>query len=321
MDKQGEQFFGYIKFFGPSVDEGKINAGKVGKSLVALEKLFNKYSRDIYKLEKERRIEIKVGGIRKNCTEVQIFFEQITPIAQPVAESMSALIIAKAIGATEFGKQFLGTIGQQLALKIFSKGKRFQEGEPFIKNQQIFIKLTNKDKIEKIILLEDWEKYKKLYPYSGDLIQLEKGEKIKFGYKENKNKTDVATVDYQEQDFFEHSRGDSIDERIKEPFDEEKAEEIKITGKFIDFYGLAHKYHFSFQARKKQDDIGKQKILCIVQESEISKIIDYLKPENSKNNITISGKATRDFENKVDKIKIGWINEDEDYNPNQQKIV
>ena len=321
MDKQDEQFFGYIKFFGPSVDEGKINAGKVGKSLVALEKLFNKYSRDIYKLEKEQKIEIKVGGIRKNCTEVQIFFEQITPIAQPVAESMSALIIAKAIGVTEFGKQFLGTIGQQLALKIFSKGKRFQEGEPFIKNQQIFIKLTNKDKIEKIILLEDWEKYKKLYPYSGDLIQLEKGEKIKFGYKENKNKTDVATVDYQEQDFFEHSRGDSIDERIKEPFDEENAEEIKITGKFIDFYGLAHKYHFSFQARKKQDDIGKQKILCIVQESEISKIIDYLKPENSKNNITISGKATRDFENKVDKIKIEWINKDEDYNPNQQKIV
>lgn len=317
MSKQEKQFFGYIKFFGPSVDEGKINAGKVGRSLVALEKLFNKYSIDIYKIEKEQKIEIKVGGIIKNCTEVQIFFEQI----EPVAKSVSILLLAKTIGVTELGKQFFGTIGQQLALKIFSKGERFQEGNPFIENQQIFIRLTNKDKTEKIILLEDWEKYKKLYPYSGDLIQLEKGEKVKFGYQEQNTKTNVATVDYQEQEFFEHSRSDSVDERIKEPFDEANAEEIKITGKFIDFYGLAHKYHFSFQARKKQDDIGKQKILCIVQENEISKVIDYLKPENSKNNITISGKATRDFENKVDKIKIEWINEDDNYDPNQSRIV
>lgn len=107
---------------------------------------------------------------------------------------------------------------------------------------------------------------------------------------------------------------------MSEPFEEDKAEDVRIVGKFIDFYGLAHRYHFSFQARKEQDIYGKQKILCIVDKQEISTVIDLLKPE-AKTNVCIKGKATKDREDKIDKIKVEWVNTDPDYNPDQTAII
>lgn len=142
---------------------------------------------------------------------------------------------------------------------------------------------------------------------------------MKIGYKENGKDDQVAEIKYTDRDYFGTYSCLSLEERMNESFDETNAKDEQIVGKFVDFYGLAHKYHFVFQARKKQDDIGKQKILCIVKEDQISKILDYLKPEFSKN-VCIFGKATRDWEDKVDKIRIEWVNEDENCNPGQTVI-
>jgi len=123
MKKEADQFIGYLKFFGPSVEEGKIDIEKIGNSLIALNKLFKKYSQK----EEVINVSLKLGKIKKNCTEVNIFLEQLAPIAKPVAGAAVALFIAKGIGIDELGKQFFGTIGQQIALKLFSKGEKLEK--------------------------------------------------------------------------------------------------------------------------------------------------------------------------------------------------
>lgn len=310
---------GYVKFLGEAVEEGKISPAKAGKSLIALERFFKNYVSDVYKLEKDQKLAIKLGGIRKSCTEVQIFFEQIVPVAAPVAVTTSLFLGAKAIGLTEFTKQFFGTLGKQLALRILSKGKRLKEGKRFVRGQTVFVPLTNVDGDRETVTAEDWENFKRLYPYIQGFVQLDKDETMKVGYIEGNEQVETAVVKFSDRAYIEDSHSESIDDRIKEPFDESKAQDMKIIGKFVDYYGLAHKYHFSFQARRSQNEIGKQKILCIVDEGRISEVIDHLKPERSAN-MSIFGKATRDADGKVDKIKIDWISEDINFNPDQTTI-
>ena len=158
MAQTNEKFSGYLKFSGPSVNEGEISVGKVGASLVALDKLFKKYTKNIAK-DQDKNFEIKVKGLQKGSTEVQVIIEQIIPIAQPVVATGSLYLIAKAIGITEFGKQFFGTIAQQLVLKMFAKGKRLNEEKKFIQNQIIHVKLINIDGKEKAIPLSEWNNY------------------------------------------------------------------------------------------------------------------------------------------------------------------
>jgi hypothetical protein len=132
---------------------------------------------------------------------------------------------------------------------------------------------------------------------------------------------DTAEVVVGDKDsFVEDVDPDVLARRMSESFDEQDATDETVKGQFVDFYGLAHKYKFSFQARKKQEEFGKQKILCIVEDAMISEILDLLKPENKKN-ICIHGKATRDQDGKLDKIKIEWFNVNPDYNPNQERLV
>lgn len=319
MTKSNEKFEAYIKFSGPSVNEGEINAGKIGASLVALDKLFKKYTKTIAK-DHDKQFEIKIKGLQKGSTNVQVIIEQIIPIAQPLVEGTSWYLIAKAIGITEFGKQFFGTIAQQLVLKMFAKGKRLKEEKRFLEDQIVYIKLINIDGKEKCITLTDWENYKTLYPESKGLVQIDPEETMTIGYKENNEKYDLALISYQEKEYFDSDLEESLEERAKDPFNEKDAEPVSIIGRFIDFYGLAHKYPFAFQARKQQDVFGKQKILCMVNEKDISNIIDYLKPNNSKD-LCIAGKATKDFDGKIDKIKIDWFSEDPDFNPEQTAII
>ncbi|OGH86414.1 MAG: hypothetical protein A2493_01195 [Candidatus Magasanikbacteria bacterium RIFOXYC12_FULL_33_11] len=314
---QEEQFIGYLKFFGPSVEEGKIDIEKIGNSLIALNKLFKKYT----KTDESKKIELKLGGIKKNCTEVNIFFEQIVPVVQPIAKTASILLIAKSIGITELGKQFFGTIGQQLALKIFAKGKSIKKEKDLIEDGKIYVLLKNDLNEERKFLKEVYDSQKEFSTPLRDLIQLEnlKEEKLEIGYYKESTAEKVGEIKVEQKDFFITEQEPTFEERFDEDFDESKAVQMKIIGQFVDYYGLAHKYHFSFQARKNQEEVGKQKILCKTDKLNISEIIDFLKPENQKN-ICISGQATLNKEGKVDKIMIEWINEDENFNPQQNNL-
>jgi len=319
---ESTKFSGYIKFYGPFADDGSVDIAKAGKTLVALDKFLKKYQKEILKMKKEDQFVLKISAVNKNCSEMVIALAQ-TIQSVPVSFAMIAFGLDK-MGISEFGKQFFGTLGKQLALKTFSLGNPIKEQSREIdKAQNIpIVVLQNSNGDSKKFLLDDWEQSRLLSPYLAEIVQLEKGkeEKMKIGYRVNDQQKDVAEIKYEESDYFDHEEGFSIDERMREPFDDSNAKEERIVGRFVDFYGLAHKYHFAFQARKKQDEIGKQKILCIVEDNQISEILDYLKPENSKN-VCIFGKATRDWEGKIDKIKIEWVNEDENYDPKQTAIA
>ncbi|MFZ2193480.1 MAG: hypothetical protein WAV31_04525 [Candidatus Moraniibacteriota bacterium] len=313
------EFVGYLKFFGPSVDDGKIDIEKIGNSLIALNKIYRKYS----KQQKQNDLFLKLGKVQRNCTEVNVYLQQIATIAQPVVQTATWALIAKSSGIAEFGKQFFGTVGQQLALKIFSKGKNLEKKKEFAEDGNIFVLARNMDGDEKIFLKEMYDTQKD-YVCLSELVQLEKEkeEKMKIGYYHNSKPKDVGEVKLSEKEFFKSTESNiNFEEKLDEEFDETKAEEIKIVGKFVDYYGLAHKYNFSFQARKDQDEIGKQKILCKTDNLNISEIIELLKPEKQEKNVCIFGKATKNNDDKIDKIKIEWINEDENYNPNQKKLI
>lgn len=314
MDKEPEQFIGYLKFFGPSVEDGRIDIEKTGKSLIALSKLFKESTG-----KEQENISLKLGKVNKNCTELQIFFEHLKPVLQPLTDAATWLIIAKGIGITEFGKQFFGTIGQQIALSLFSKGKKLEKQKDIIVDDKIYVLLKNKDGEKDKFPVEIYNSHKTFSAHLKDLIQLEKTkeEEMKIGYYQGELPQDVANIKLNQKDFFETEKELTFEERLEEEFDATKAEQTRIIGKFIDYYGLAHKYHFSFQARKNSDEIGKQKILCKVDKLRISEVIDLLKPENQARNICIFGNATKNCEGKIDKMKIDWFGVDEDYDPSQ----
>lgn len=320
FESSKKQFVGYLKFSGPSVDEGKIDIEKIGNSLIALSKLYSKYS----KQSGNEKVSLKLGKVKKKCTEVNIYFDQIVSIMQPAAQTLPYLMAAKTIGVTELGKQFFGTIGQQWALKLFSKGQKVEKIKEIAKDGKIFVIVKNADGEEQFIPKEIYDNQ---YDYAAplrDLIQLEekKEEKLEMGYYQETQAKKIAEVDYTQRAYFNGSvKETNLEDRLEEEFDESKTEDVKIVGKFVDYYGMAHKYHFSFQARKNQEEIGKQKILCILEGIEISKVIDLLKPENQEKNICIFGKATRNSEEKIDKIKIESVSRDEIFNTKQKKLI
>lgn len=315
-----KEFKGYIKYFGPFTEDGSLDILKAGKSLLALDRFSKKYQKESLRLDKDSQYVLKISEINKNCSEIVIIITEVLK-STPASVALIGLGL-KQMGIAEFGKQFFGTLGQQLALKIFSKGKEVSREKDFIKNGEIFVKLKNNQGETKNVTAQEWENFKRLNSSLDGFVQLEKGkeEEMKVGYKENQEEKQVAVINCSDKDSFGTYSGVSLEERMSESFDENDAKEETIVGRFVDFYGLAHKYHFAFQARKKQEDFGKQKILCIVNEGQISQILDYLKPEFDKN-ICIFGKATRDWENKIDKIKIEWVNENENYNPNQKRFI
>ena len=65
---------------------------------------------------------------------------------------------------------------------------------------------------------------------------------------------------------------------------------------------------------------GKQKVLCEMPAELISPTYDLLKPENRKN-VTVKGLATRDNENRLDKMKVEWYSGDPDHNPDQTDMM
>lgn len=316
--------YAYVKFYGPLVEDGKIDLGQAGKTLISLNRWFKAYKKEL--LKTEENIVLRAGGIRKGSSEIQIFLEFLqTGYGQAATVAVVAGSAFKNLGVREFFQKFMGTLGEQLALKLFAKGGSLKEKNAFIDDGVEKVEVINERGAKKVIPKEDWIVYSKTNRALIGFCNLEKGreEKMKVGYYDSHTHKmiDVSELTYADRDFFQDINDpDEWARRLSEPFDETKAEEVKIIGQFIDFYGMATKYHFSFQARREQEKYGKQKVLCIVDENETSKILDLLKPDNRKN-VCVKGMATKDRESRIDKIKIEWINEDPTFNPNQTSII
>lgn len=313
-----EEFQWFVKFFWPSVDEWKIDIEKIWLNLISLNKIFKIYC-------KENNIEnwvLKLWNIRKNCTEADIFLE-ILKNAEPLINTGAILIWAKIIWLDELWKKFFWEMWKQLALKIFTEWKKIKEVKRIVENNEEKIILQNINWKQQIFLTKTFENHFEYQKYLKWLIQLEewKEEKLNIWYYDNEKSVKIAEINYKQKDFFNFDEKKDFNDRLKEDFNELESENIKLEWKFIDYYWLAHKYHFSFQIRKDDKTNWKQKILCIVDNSKISDILDILKPWNQDKNLYIYWKATRDNEWKIDKIKIEWFNKDKNYSRNQMELI
>lgn len=316
---KNESMKAYLKYTGAAVNDGKMDIEKAGISLSSFGKIFKKYQ----KIKNKENISIKLCDVKKGSTELNIIIEQILPVANTIAEPTAWYIAAKTIGITEFGKQFFGTLGEQIALRRFSKGKPLKRIKEFAAGGKLYIEIKNIDGKTKNIEREIYYN-RRFYNSLGDVVQLETGkeDKMEIGYYDDKNKKQIiAQIDCSEKDLFKSEcEEENLNEKLDEDFDESKAKSRMVEGTFVDYYGLAHKYNFSFQARKDQHRVGKQKILCIVEQSNESEAIDYLKPKNRKKNICIFGKAIENNEGKIEKIKILHISKNPDFNPDQMEL-
>lgn len=312
----------YIKFDGPLADDGRVNIGKAGKALVAIDRWTKVYKKEYVHAQND--FTLRIGSIQKNCTEVQIFLDFIgTLLKSPPGVVGSVGLFTQFPGVKDFLKAYGNTLGEQLALKQFAKGKPLKESEPFAKNGDVFVNIYNAEEASKEVKKKSVELYRNGGQVLNNVYALEPGreERLRVGYHNEGTDYDTATITTEDKGaFVDYDDPDSLARRMSEPFEETKAEEVKVVGQFVDFHTLAHRYKFSFQARREQEIYGKQKILCIVDINMVSEIVDLLKPENKKN-ICIGGKATKDAEGRLDKIKVDWFNEDINFNPDQTRLV
>lgn len=310
----------YMTFRGPSVDAGEMDIGQASRVFVALDKWKKQYEKEF---APDNKFSIKLKSVEKGCTDFHFIAEAVDAGWLPLT-IFAASKLANAPGVKDFLQEIGKELGKQVALKIASKGKTLTESAPYIKNDKVMVDVfSGKNKIgsmEKRSIDFCHKSNKSL----NDLYVLEANKitEAEVGYKiQGSDRCSLATIKLTNREaFVEDNAKDKLADRLLEPFDERRAEEVRIVGRFIDSYGLAQKYQFALQVREDIGMYGKQKVLCEMPVELISPTYDLLKPENRKN-VTVKGLATRDNENRLDKIKIEWYSDDANYNPDQTDMM
>lgn len=314
----------YMTFRGPSVDAGEMDIGQASRVFAALDKWKKQYEKEF---ASDNNFSIKVKSVEKGCTDFH-FIVEVLNVGLPPLILLSAGKLAKEAGNFPGVKDFLQEIGKELgkqvALKIASKGKTLTESTPYIKNNKVMVDVfSGKNKIGNMEK-RSTDFYRKSNKSLNDLYILEANKitEAEVGFKiRGSDRCSLAKIRLTSREaFVEDNTKDKLSDRLLEPFDEKKAEEVRIVGRFIDSYGLAQKYQFALQVREDIAMYGKQKVLCEMPAELISSTYDLLKPENRKN-VTVKGLATRDNENRLDKMKIEWYSDDPNYNPDQTDMM
>lgn len=325
--QQHKDFSLYLEFRGSSVNKGEIDMEIAGKSMLAFSRILKKYQKEVDVTGLD--FSIKLKNIYPGSTGLEFVPDAVNALANLASTGAGTLFAGAYVGGKaahilqiqEFFKGFMGTLGKQYALRVMSKGSNLVEKETKIKKDKEIAVMVSDEKGGKYELSDkEWRAYQALAPVLGDLLNLRANEveKVSFGYKERGYKKKTGEIEYKDAKYFEPSY-DSIEERQKEPFDDSRAENVTLEGRFVDYHGLAHKYFFSFQVRRDTEKYGKQKVLCIVPTEQVSKILDLLKPENERN-VVVVGKATRDRENRLDKMMVESWADDTGHGSDQEKL-
>lgn len=266
---------------------------------------------------------LRLGGVKKNCIELIYEISSLVDWAKYGAGCLIVNKILKEVGVYEFSKAWLKTMGEQMALKKFGKGNPVKEKEKKVVENNITVVIENSQKETKEFSQKALEYQKLLDEPICELAQLEENnaEKLEIGFYEPKTKESVRVEEttFKEIEFFKYQKQKTLEEKIKEDFDDKNAEIVgRIIGQFTDYFDLASKYHFAFQPRKKTSYFGKNRILCIVPKKYMRMIFDqFQKEKNNRKNLAIGGTINKDEEGHVDKIKIEWISESENFDPCQ----
>lgn len=310
----------YMTFRGPSVDAGEMDIGQASRVFAALDKWKKQYEKEF---APDNNFSIKLKSVEKGCTDFHFIVEALKAGWLPMTIFATSKL-ANAPGVKDFLQEIGKEFGKQVALKIASKGKTLTESAPYIENNKVMVDVfSGKNKIGSMEK-RSTDFYRKSNKSLNDLYVLEvnKITEAEVGYKiQGSDRCSLATIKLTNREsFIEDNPKDKLADRLLEPFDERKAEEVRIVGRFIDSYGLAQKYQFALQVREDVGMYGKQKVLCEMPAELISPTYDLLKPENRKN-VTVKGLATRDNENRLDKMKVEWYSNNPDHNPDQTDMM
>ena len=310
----------YMTFRGPSVDAGEMDIGQASRVFAALDKWKKQYEKEF---APDNNFSIKLKSVEKGCTDFHFIVEALKAGWLPMT-IFAVGKLANAPGVKDFLQEIGKEFGKQVALKIASKGKTLTESAPYIENNKVMVDVfSGKNKIGSMEK-RSIDFYRKSNKSLNDLYVLEadKITEAEVGYKiQGSDRCSLATIRLTNREaFVEDNTKDKLSDRLLEPFDERKAEGVRIVGRFIDSYGLAQKYQFALQVREDIGMYGKQKVLCEMPVELISPTYDLLKPENRKN-VTVKGLATRDNENRLDKMKVEWYSDDPDHNPDQTDMM
>ena len=310
----------YMTFRGPSVDAGEMDIGQASRVFAALDKWKKQYEKEF---APDNNFSIKLKSVEKGCTDFHFIVEALKAGWLPMTIFATSKL-ANAPGVKDFLQEIGKEFGKQVALKIASKGKTLTESAPYIENNKVMVDVfSGKNKIGSMEK-RSTDFYRKSNKSLNDLYVLEANKitEAEVGYKiQGSDRCSLATIKLTNREsFIEDNPKDKLADRLLEPFDERKAEEVRIVGRFIDSYGLAQKYQFALQVREDVGMYGKQKVLCEMPAELISPTYDLLKPENRKN-VTVKGLATRDNENRLDKMKVEWYSDDPDHNPDQTDMM
>jgi hypothetical protein len=310
----------YMTFRGPSVDAGEMDIGQASRVFAALDKWKKQYEKEF---APDNNFSIKLKSVEKGCTDFHFIVEALKAGWLPMTIFATSKL-ANAPGVKDFLQEIGKEFGKQVALKIASKGKTLTESAPYIENNKVMVDVfSGKNKIGSMEK-RSTDFYRKSNKSLNDLYVLEANKitEAEVGYKiQGSDRCSLATIKLTNREsFIEDNPKDKLADRLLEPFDERKAEEVRIVGRFIDSYGLAQKYQFALQVREDVGMYGKQKVLCEMPAELISPTYDLLKPENRKN-VTVKGLATRDNENHLDKMKVEWYSNNPDHNPDQTDMM
>lgn len=310
----------YMTFRGPSVDAGEMDIGQASRVFAALDKWKKQYEKEF---APDNNFSIKLKSVEKGCTDFHFIVEALKAGWLPMTIFATSKL-ANAPGVKDFLQEIGKEFGKQVALKIASKGKTLTESAPYIENNKVMVDVfSGKNKIGSMEK-SSTDFYRKSNKSLNDLYVLEANKitEAEVGYKiQGSDRCSLATIKLTNREsFIEDNPKDKLADRLLEPFDERKAEEVRIVGRFIDSYGLAQKYQFALQVREDVGMYGKQKVLCEMPAELISPTYDLLKPENRKN-VTVKGLATRDNENRLDKMKVEWYSNNPDHNPDQTDMM
>lgn len=318
-----DQFHAYVKFIGPENEDGAVDITKAAKTMLALDRWVRKYQKEFTKADE--KVELKISAVRKNCSELDIIIQSASKLVETGTLTLVGATAWKQLGFHEFCKKFMGTLGEQVALKkVLKHDKPERVGEPYLKDNSPVTDVFTKDDKKYTVSVEAIDVYRKTHDSLNGLNTLIPGEntEMRVGYYDMQSvQHDVATLSPSDRVAFTDPMSEQLlEQRLSEGFDVDRAKEVTIFGRFLDYRGMATKYRFSFQARKNTKEYGKQKVLCIVEDQAMeSQLLDLLKPQNKKN-IVLNGLATKSWDGSLDKLKIKWFDESPDYNPEQLEM-
>ena len=135
-------FRAYIKFVGIENEDGSVAIDKASKSLLALNRWSLKYQKEFYPNQKP--VAIKLKAVKRKCSLLELLINS-PPIQTGIYVTIGS-VAWKQLGFHEFCKKFMGTLGEQIALKKILKNDQPKSiSKPYLKKNKIMVDLETKD--------------------------------------------------------------------------------------------------------------------------------------------------------------------------------